>query len=380
MYGYNRNSPTRLRSSMVEQATHNRQATGSNPVGARLFTARLLIAGLVANIVCAPAPAQTTGDPGEPQLKPPISTPAPGQGSSDAGGTGGTSPPGGGGTSHISVPGSGPGGSARVPAKEAGGAAPTGTGSGNAAEAIPVYDGTNPAYPYIPKMDLLSPPAVPPKTLPPSYYEEGKQNSPLKQQPGVTQILGPRLQPTEPLKGSIVKEGLTATAGQLVGPMPSGRKLNVTVIVLKVKNNTTAPMTVDANSAIIYSGNTPIQALPENVVVQRTHPFFTGGQKVELAAITVATLGLATVIAGERMTNKTSPSARYGVYETMRRVEDLRFGKRLVLPGEESKGLVFFDQSVAAQGNVSIPLRNYPSDVESGRISVDVSGSVTLQP
>lgn len=239
----------------------------------------------------------------------------------------------------------------------------------------------SPGFPIIPPLQLISPPAVPP-TLPPSYYEEGNSGSPLKPAPAAAAagpIIGPRSQPNQPLKASIVKAGISAAAGQLSGPLPSGRKLDLTVVVLSVRNNTSAPIIVDGDTAIISSSGAPLQALPEYIVVKRTHPFFTTSQKIQLGIITFATLGLATEIAGERMTNKTSPSARFGVYETMRRIEDVRFGKRVVLPGEETRGLVFFDDAVQATGNMSIPLRTFPANDSYGRLSVEIIGSTNLQ-
>jgi hypothetical protein len=248
-------------------------------------------------------------------------------------------------------------------------------GSGSATDAA--HSGGGLVFPVIPPLQLISPPAVPP-TLPPSYYDEKKLDQSLKSAPNAP-AFGLRLQPqAEPLKGGIIKTGIRAMAGQLTGPLPSGRKVDVTIILLSVRNNTAHPIIVDGESAIISSSGAPLPALPENIVVKRTHPFFTTSQKVQLTLITGLTLGLATVIAGERMTNKTSPSARFGVYETMRRIEDVRFGTRVVLPGEESKGLVFFDQSVQPAGNVSIPIRAFPSNQDSGRLSVEISGSANL--
>lgn len=346
---------TRLRSSMVEQATHNRQATGSNPVGARLF----VVLSIIAFLSCQSMPLAVAQS-SEIELKGPIpqqsSSPAP------AAGTGAAAPP----SSGMPT-----GGAAGAPTPAAAGERPS------SAETT-TLQGSGPAYPVIPPLQLISPPAVPP-TLPPSYYDEKKLDQSTKSLPNAP-ALGPRLEPVpEPLKAGVVKSGISAAAGQLTGPLPSGRKLNVTVILLCVRNNTDRAIIVDGDQAIISATGAPLQALPENIVVKRTHPFFTKSQKIQLALITGLTLGLATVIAGERMTNKTSPSARFGVYETMRRIEDVRFGNRVVLPGEESKGLVFFDESVAPQGSVSIPIRAFPSNADSGRLSVEIAGSARLQ-
>lgn len=405
---------------MVEQATHNRQATGSNPVGANTFLARFLVVVSVATSLAAQSlPLYAQGADAGLNLKGPIpqstSTVTAPDGSLrtgtvvSPGGTGSTttisgpdgittgpviSPSGNVTTGTLGSPGSfapantvGPGTTATPGSFAPVTPLPSATVPSNAADVVTNRTQQNPAnapgspgFPIIPPLQLISPPAVPP-TLPPSYYEEGNSGSPLKPAPATvsTPVMGPRLQPNEPLKASVVKSGISAAAGQLTGPLPSGRKLDVTVVVLSVRNNTTAPIIVDGDTAIISSSGAPLQALPEYIVVKRTHPFFTTSQKIQLGIITVATLGLATVIAGERMTNKTSPSARFGVYETMRRIEDVRFGRRVVLPGEETRGLVFFDESVQPTGSMSIPLRTFPANDSYGRLSVDIVGSTNLQ-
>lgn len=153
---------------------------------------------------------------------------------------------------------------------------------------------------------------------------------------------------------------------------------NCSGIKIRVQNLSSTPIIVDGEHAQAIGASGNLGAISENSLLKSSGGTFTKKQKEVLAAVALGSLGLAEPIVQDHFsTSKTDFPVSYGVNETRRRLEDRRFCKRIILPGEDTEGVIYFPGDSLSFNKISIPLLTYPQEQASGMLDI-LGGPETL--
>ncbi len=341
-----------LRSSRVERATHNRLVTGSNPVGANFFCSVLVgIVLLYSASASAQSLAQNTGGVIDPAINanPTTGNPAAPQSQNPNPGT-----------SAVN-------------------------NNANSAESEPSL--RLPPAPYTPGVstpfqtapaELNAPPLSPDLSIP--------QNSPPDQRvPGAGTPSGPsqKLLPPDtlplgvdqfaaPPQTNVNLKGPSGEFLQFVDELTYNKPcLDCTGVQVRIKNDSSAAIIVDAEKAASLKDGKALGVMSEDRAMAVSGGMYTKNQKLALGAAALGTLGLAEPILQDHFsTSKKDFPVSYGVNETRRRLEDRRLGKRIILPGEDTDGILFFPGDEFSFDKISIPIQTYPQGVPVGTIDI----------
>lgn len=311
---------------MVEQATHNRQVTGSSPVGAKYFKeCAVLFRNPVLSfyllswtfLSCLGAGGALPYANAQ-ELRPPLEvegTPAP---------------------SVRSAP---PGGQGVAP----GAAPPAISPAVSPAPAVTDTAAPNPAAPAT--------------------------------NPAPIDGLGGRLPLTQTdFPGNIPNpanvKGLVGTIKSVSDDFLPGKPCKDCVAVkIEVANGTTRATIADGNKARGYWGEQALTTWSEARVVEPAQAQFSKGQKQLLGAVAVGTFWLAEPILQDHFTtSKTDPLVKLGKQQTRRNIEQIRFGQRLLLPYEICSGYMYFSGAVKIPDKIIVPLLYYPGGGDAGEL------------
>lgn len=148
--------------------------------------------------------------------------------------------------------------------------------------------------------------------------------------------------------------------------------INCVAVTVKVKNNTSDPIIVEGNKATTIAGGQNLTALSEDQALKVAGGQFTKNQLMTLAAVGVLTIGYCEPILQDRYTtSKTDWTKSYGLEERRRKVEAKRLSRRIVLPGEESEGVIVFAGSNTDISRVVLPMQTYPVGNDNGVLSLE---------
>ncbi len=312
-----------LRSSMVERATHNRLVTGSNPVGANILFKQLKYLPIfllltVGSAAIAQQPSSST------------SNPLPGIGATGSGAATATnaSPSGADSSTPALRPALSKDGQSLTPDANA--------TSGSGATAAPMW----------PANDTL----------------------PL----GVDQFTNPVKLPD--LKGPVGK------FVQLVSSFTANKPcINCIGVQVKIQNQSSSPLILDGEHAQAISSSNTVKALTDEKAFASSGGTFTKKQKEKLLAVALVTGGLLEPVLQDHFsTSKTDFPVCYGPNETRRRFEDRRMAKRIVLPGEDTEGIIYFPGTTIQFDKISIPILTYPASQSAGTLDI-LGGPATAQ-
>ena len=161
-------------------------------------------------------------------------------------------------------------------------------------------------------------------------------------------ILNPLLQDrlnTQPAKTKVPLEAVVGVQASLT-IMPGQVKLKkFHGLKVRVTNNTDRPIVVDGDdaTAIIGGANYKTASLIQLEQINRLPHTFEQKLSSDLKSTTTATLTVGAVQTAEGIKRQAGPILpRYEGDEKRREVEDTRFGKRVVYPGEDSEGIIYF--------------------------------------
>jgi hypothetical protein len=163
---------------------------------------------------------------------------------------------------------------------------------------------------------------------------------PLNTQPGKTK------QPLQAIVG--IQASLTIMPGQVVLKKFRGLKIKVT-------NDTDRPIIFDGDNAVATAGGANYNTAPLVQLEEINRLPHTFGQKLssDLKATTTATVTVGAMQTAEGIKSQMGPILpRYEGDEKRRELEDTRFGKRVVYPGETSEGILYFPTNDSLQGAV----------------------------
>lgn len=236
--------------------------------------------------------------------------------------------------------------------------------------------GTAPAQPWT----IIRTPAantlVPSNNLPDNTQGTGVLRGPLSDTPNTgtstTSKDSANLLPTDTIPLGVDEFEATPTPLLIKGPVgniigtvdqiaPHKPCNNCFGVAVHIQNLSPNPIIVDGEHALVFSGSAQERALSEDYAMKTSGGMFTKEQKLALAATFVGTLGLLEPVLQDHFsTSKTDFPVSYGVNETRRRMEDRRLSKRIILPGEDTDGVIFFNGTNPSYQRVSIPIKTYP--------------------
>jgi hypothetical protein len=316
----------RLRSSRVDRATHNRLVTGSNPVGARFSFSNASLAAFC--VLILPAVSAASAQDLRPKL--PLSGTSANQSNNSSGAnySGPDLPTADMPSTPMQVP--------QTPNSDASGAplrpviqqntmAPSATGGSGKPASWPPYD-----------------------TLP----------------LGVNQFQAPETQLN--LKGPVGT--ILSVTDQFIQNKPCR---NCTAVKVKVQNFSENAIIVDGERAQAQKSGAAIFSLSEDDAMHSSGRQFTDKQKALLAATFVGTLGfMEPILQDHYTTSKTDFPISYGLNETRRRLEDRRLSRRIILPGEDTEGVIYFPGDKFSFDSIKVPLLTYPLGIPTGTLEI----------
>lgn len=146
------------------------------------------------------------------------------------------------------------------------------------------------------------------------------------------------------------------------------------VVVLQVKNNCKRALLLDGDNALLLSSDKTANQVPlkRNEIVKPP-------AKVNIPSDLVY-VGTALVTNGSAQTIQDFVQRRgapqglyYGLDDKRRQIAGLRFGKRIVYPGETSLGRLYFDKPVNGNSQITLRVLSHPAGASLGEITLPVS-------
>lgn len=146
------------------------------------------------------------------------------------------------------------------------------------------------------------------------------------------------------------------------------------VVVLQVKNNCKRALLLDGDNALLLSSDKSANQVPlkRNEIVKPP-------AKVNIPSDLVY-VGTALVTNGSAQTIQDFVQRRgapqglyYGLDDKRRQIAGLRFGKRIVYPGETSLGRLYFDKPVNSNSQITLRVLSHPAGASLGEITLPVS-------
>lgn len=180
------------------------------------------------------------------------------------------------------------------------------------------------------------------------------------QQPSDADILAPQPEPAA-LRATLTDNELQATA---TAP-PDGSIVDVTVV-----NNGTRALLVDGDRAVLKAPG-PLSAKSRDEVIKPPPRQQVVGD-LAVVALSIASIGTVEVIQ-DHIRHQHSPiPAYYGKDENRRNLAEIRFGPRILFPGETTRGRMWFPAGVTAPCDVTVPVSVHPEGNEVGFLTVRV--------
>jgi len=160
-------------------------------------------------------------------------------------------------------------------------------------------------------------------------------------------------QAAEPLK-AYVNAGLTLQVDQRNIAFEHLNGVQITV-----NNQTGRPLMVDGTKATVTNGGATLTAIPvrvlQNAVLPKTgleHAIASIGTNIVPAAVTI---GVVPTVKDEIKFRK-PVLERYGSDEQRREIESMRFGRRIIWPGQKTQGILYFQtEDSLTSSHIEIP-------------------------
>lgn len=144
----------------------------------------------------------------------------------------------------------------------------------------------------------------------------------------------------------------------------------LTALRLHVVNNTERPLSFNGNEAVLALDKMQMKAAPMAIVSAHIQEYDNPHgyrQRAALTAVTAAmTIGAWQAVSDDKLLHG-PVSERYGFDNANRNQRLLRFGERVLWPGDSSDGLVYFENSKSApiaRASLQLPVADFykPSD------------------
>lgn len=177
---------------------------------------------------------------------------------------------------------------------------------------------------------------------------------------------------TNPVDLADLKKGTSGKFVSLVTELTANKPCdNCIGVKVYIQNQGQKPIIIDGEHAQAALDSAAGKAISEEQAMKQSGSTFTKQQKQLLGLVALGTLGLAEPILQDHFsTSKTDFPVSYGVNETRRRLEDRRLAKRIILPGEDTEGIIFFPGNKISFDKVTIPILSYPQEQAVGTLEI----------
>lgn len=164
-------------------------------------------------------------------------------------------------------------------------------------------------------------------------------------------------------------------------PLTYHRDRSVHFIELNIKNISDQVVVVDANLAEVTVGGQIVHPCDNKELEKDAASTLNLGGKVAVAGVGLASLGLAGDIFYEFITpgqnRKRDLSRALGKDGTRHEVEVENFGKRVLMPGDETQGWLGFDaQAVPSVTSIKVPISYMPPSLPGAVLTVPIEAPV----
>lgn len=150
------------------------------------------------------------------------------------------------------------------------------------------------------------------------------------------------------------------------------KKNQASVIVLQINNQGKRALMFDGDNALLIIpgqnqsplGRTQLVAPPAKVNIAGDL-FYT--------AKALVTDGTLPSLCDYRERKQAPYGLFYGDDDRRRQIAGLRFGKRVIFPGESSQGRLYFNQPAKGEGKVTLPVLSHPSGLCLGEVNLPIA-------
>lgn len=168
-------------------------------------------------------------------------------------------------------------------------------------------------------------------------------------------------------------------------PLTHHRDRSVHFIELNIKNISDQVVVVDANQATVTLNGQIYKPCDAKELEHDARSTLSMGGKLAVAGVFAASMGLAGDIFYEFITpgqnRKRDLSVALGRDGTRHEVEVENFGKRVLMPGDETQGWLGFDaQTLPQVGKISVPISYMPPSLPSAVLTVPVDTPKRVLP
>lgn len=146
------------------------------------------------------------------------------------------------------------------------------------------------------------------------------------------------------------------------------------VVVLQVKNNCKRALLLDGDNALLLSSdkNGNQAPLKRNEIVKPPAKVNIPSDLIYVGTALV-TNGSAQTVQDFIQRRGSTQGLFYGLDDKRRQIAGLRFGKRIVYPGETSLGRLYFDKPVNGNSQITLRVLSHPAGASLGEITLPVS-------
>ena len=201
----------------------------------------------------------------------------------------------------------------------------------------------------------------------------GQLSPVMAQMPSQT---GPDIPVEDPLAPDKIPAALSAKL--TFDELAASAKMNEGSHMLKITvvNNGKRALLLDGDSVSLVAAALNQGSLALDDVIGPPSKNTLPGDVLEVAG-SLSTIGILPVAVDAVNKSNNPGPAFYGKDEARRDVAEMRFGKRLIFPGESSSGELYLGQSVntSASGQLNIPVYSHPEGALLGKLLVAVSMS-----
>lgn len=153
------------------------------------------------------------------------------------------------------------------------------------------------------------------------------------------------------------------------------RPTNFRCVKVEISNELSTPILVDGDQAQAFSGSQSFTQATQKELTEGSGCDPSSFAKAMVAVVGVASAGLAAPIASELATNETL-GVPCGHDEVRLQIEEIRLGKRILLPGDKTVGLLCFSVPPTPDSldvKITIPVVTKAPDQVSGQVEVQTS-------
>ncbi len=143
------------------------------------------------------------------------------------------------------------------------------------------------------------------------------------------------------------------------------------ILKLSVSNNGKRALLLDADSVKFPDGEGE-QSLSRNEVIKKPSRQTFPEDAME-AGLSISTGGVGSVLVDEYNKAQNPGPAFYGKDEERRDIDESRFGKRLLFPGETSTGTMYLSKAIQKNGVMKVPVFSHPAGNELGTLDIQIS-------